>query len=52
VELRKKFPTTTASLLMEVDELYERDLKYLWVERIVNPLPGEEFFVVKMHPYR
>jgi hypothetical protein len=52
VELQKKFPTTTASLLTEVDELYERDLKYLWVERIVNPLPGEEFFVVKMHPYR
>jgi hypothetical protein len=52
VELQKKFPATTASLIAEVDELYERDLKYLWVERIVNPLPREQLFVVKMHPYR
>jgi hypothetical protein len=52
VELQNKFPTTTASLVAEVDELYERDLKSLWVERTVNPLPGEEFFVVKMCPYR
>jgi hypothetical protein len=52
VELQKKFPATTASLVTEVEELYERDLKYIWAERIVNPLPGEELFVAKINPYR
>lgn len=52
MDLTKKFFTTTASLLTEVEELYERDLKLLWVEKSIKPLPGEEWSVVRMHPYR
>jgi hypothetical protein len=36
----------------EGDELYKRDLKSLWVDRILKHLPIEESSVVIMHPYR
>ncbi|XP_021930622.1 dynein heavy chain 12, axonemal isoform X3 [Zootermopsis nevadensis] len=52
IQLRNKFPTITAALLAEVEELYERDLKHLWIKRTLKHLPAEELSVVTMHPYR
>jgi hypothetical protein len=52
VELVKKFSTAAASLLTEVEELYERDLKTFCVERTVKPVPGEESFAIRMYAYR
>jgi hypothetical protein len=52
VELKKKFSTAAASLLTEVEELYERHLKTICVERIVKPAPGKELFAIRMHSYR
>jgi hypothetical protein len=52
VHLTKKFSTAAASLLTEVEELYERDLQTFCVERIVKPISGEELLAVTMKAYR
>jgi len=52
VQLTKKFSTAAASLLTEVEELYERDLQTFCVERIVKPVPGEELLAVTLKAYR
>jgi hypothetical protein len=52
VHLTKKFSTSAALLLTEVEELYERDLQTFCVERIVKPGPGEELVAVAMKAYR
>jgi hypothetical protein len=52
VQLTKKFPTAAASLLKEVEELYERDIQTFYVERIVKPVAGEELVAVTMKAYR
>ena len=52
VQLTKKFSTAAASLLTEVEELYERDLQMFCVERIVKPVRGGGLLAVKMKAYR
>jgi hypothetical protein len=41
-----------ASLLAEVEELYERELQTFCVERIVKPAAGGEPLAVGMNAYR